>query len=85
MGFYRSFSLIHLHGGAAEVLAQGTGSSFSFVTTNFSAYAISYRDIALPPNSSPPTGDTASLPLWSTMLLLSAAGILILSRRRKKT
>ena len=85
VGFYRSFSLIHLHGGAAEVLAQGTGSSFSFVTTSFSAYAISYRDIALPPNSSPPTGDTASLPLWSTMLLLSAAGILILSRRRKKT
>ena len=74
-----------MHGGKAEVLSQGSGSNFSFTTTNFSAYAISYRDIALPPNSSPPTGDTANLPLWSTMLLLSAAGILILARKRKKT
>ena len=85
VGYYRSFSLIHVHGGKAEVLSQGSGSNFSFTTTNFSAYAISYRDIALPPNSSPPTGDTANLPLWSTMLLLSAAGILILARKRKKT
>lgn len=84
VGFYRSFSLIHLHDGSAEVLAQGTGSSFSFTTTRFSAYAISYRDIALPPNSSPPTGDAANLPLWSTLLLLSAAGLLVLTRRRKK-
>lgn len=84
LGYYRSFTLIHLHNGTAEVIASGTGSSFTFTTTSFSAYAISYHDIELPPNSSPPTGDTARLPLWSTMLLLSAAGLLYLTRRRRR-
>ena len=85
LGYYRSFTLIHLHNGTAEVIASGTGSSFTFTTTSFSAYAISYHDIQLPPNSSPPTGDTARVPLWSTMLLLSAAGLLCLTRRRRRT
>ena len=83
LGYYRSFSLIHLHDGTAEVIAQGTGSSFTFTTTSFSAYAISYRDIKLPPTASPPTGDTARLPLWSVLLLLSGCGLLCLARKKR--
>lgn len=84
LGYYRSFSLIHLHNGTAEVIAQGTGSSFTFTTTTFSAYAISYRDIQLPPTASPPTGDTARLPLWSVLLLFSGCGLLCLTRKRRR-
>ncbi|MCR5577137.1 MAG: hypothetical protein K6F56_09030 [Oscillospiraceae bacterium] len=83
LGYYRSFTLIHLNNGSAEVVASGTGSSFTFTTTSFSAYAISYRDVKLPPSFSPPTGDTARLPLWSASLLLSAAALLLLARRRR--
>ncbi|MDO4990670.1 MAG: YDG domain-containing protein [Eubacteriales bacterium] len=83
LGYYRSFSLIHLHDGTAEVLAQGTGRSFTFTTTRFSSYAISYRDIQLPPTASPPTGDTAQLPLWSALLLFSACGLLCLIRKKR--
>ena len=83
LGYYRSFSLIHLHNGTAEVIAQGTGTSFTFTTTTFSAYAISYRDIKLPPTASPPTGDTARLPLWSVLLLFSGCGLLCVVRKRR--
>ena len=85
LGYYRSFSLIHLHDGTAEVIAQGTGTSFTFSTTSFSAYAISYRDIKLPPTASPPTGDTARLPLWSILLLFSGCGLLCLARKKRRT
>ena len=85
LGYYRSFTLIHLNNGTAEVLGSGTGRSFTFTTTSFSAYAISYHDIPLPPNSSPPTGDTARLPLWSAALLLSACALLRLTRRRRRS
>ena len=84
LGYYRSFSLIHLHNGTAEVIAQGTGTSFTFTTTSFSAYAISYRDLKLPPTASPPTGDTAHLPLWSVLLLLSGCGLLCLVRKKRE-
>ena len=84
LGYYRSFSLIHLHNGTAEVIAQGTGTSFTFTTTSFSAYAISYRDIKLPPTASPPTGDTAHLPLWSVLLLFSGCGLLCLVRKKRE-
>ncbi len=84
LGYYRSFSLIHLHDGTAEVLAQGTGRSFSFSTTSFSSFAISYQDIKLSPSSSPPTGDTARIPLWGTMLLLSVCGLLCLIPKTRK-
>ena len=83
LGYYRSFSLIHLHDGTAEVIAQGTGTSFTFTTTSFSAYAISYRDIKLPPTASPPTGDTARLPLWSVLLLFSGCGLVCLVRKKR--
>ena len=43
-GIIRTFSVLRVHDGAADVLAQGTGDQISVSSSLFSTYAIAYHD-----------------------------------------
>ena len=83
-GYSRSFSLLRVHEGTAQVLASGSGSSFTQSLTEFSPYAVSYWDTELPRGASPRTGDNSNLALWLALAAVSAAGCAALAVAGKK-
>ena len=87
-GYKRTFTLIRVHNGTAEVLGTTESYRFQVSSTVFSVYAVSYRDEMISPTPTDPpkpeptvppgpkTGDESSPGLWTALMLLSAAILL---------
>ena len=98
----REFVIARVHDGKAELLKDldDDPATITFETTEFSTYAILYRDPGSTDNpntpdnpskpggsdDSPQTGDNSRLDLWLTVMSVSAAGLflVLLCSRKKK-
>ena len=87
----RTFYLIRVHDGKAEVLAKTTGDKLEFESDLFSTYAIAYNDKDISDDSGSGsskgvrTGDGAMVYLWAGVLFAAAVLFLILVYRRRRT
>ena len=72
---------------ACEILPDGSG--IKVTTGSFSPFAVVYRDdqdedVAGSSSSPPNTGDNSQLALWLALAGMSLAGMVLISRRRKR-
>lgn len=93
----RTYYVIRIHDGQTEVLDaayDAESKTITFETDRFSDYAIAYKDkISHHPATptapadgtvkSPGTGDTSNLGLMAALMVVSAAGVMVLLRRKK--
>ena len=77
----RTFYVVRVHDGVAEVISEGTTeSTISFKTDRFSTYAIVYSDVNTE-EKIPVTGDTTN---WYWYMMLMVVGIGVFSAGMKK-
>ena len=74
----RTFYIVRIHDGKAEILAQGTGTTLTIKSDKFSTYLIAYKDTARTASGgtvphTPQTGGTRHIGLW--LCVLAVAGI----------
>ncbi len=76
----RTFYIIRIHDGKAEILAQGTGTSLTIQSDKFSTYLIAYKDTVRAGYSggtvphTPQTGGTRHIGLWLCVLAVAGLG-----------
>ena len=76
----RTYYLIHVHDGEASVIAETTGESFTFETTQFSTYAIAYAEETS--DDAAATGDSG-IGLWIVIAALAGLGLAGISLRHR--
>lgn len=67
----RTFYIVRVADGVAQVLAATTETQISFATDSFGTYAITYKDDV----KSPQIGDNSHMGLWIMLMMLSSGGI----------
>jgi len=84
----RTYSIIHVHNGKAEVITpafDAQTNTLTFETDRFSTYAAVYTDEKItPPADTPATGDSFQTVFWTSVMVLSAAAVAVLLVEQKK-
>ena len=95
----RTFYLYRAHEGTVTEIASTTGTVLQGSSNLFSTYLLAYKDkavgggdyystgeryTAVPPSNNPRTGDDSHLALWGALAFLSAAGVILTAKKRKR-
>ena len=95
----RTFYLYRAHEGTVTEIASTTGTVLQGSSNLFSTYLLAYKDkavgggdyystgeryTAVPPSNNPRTGDDSHLALWGALACLSAAGAVLMAKKRKR-
>ena len=95
----RTFYLYRAHEGTVTEIASTTGTVLQGSSNLFSTYLLAYKDkavgggdyystgeryTAVPPSNNPRTGDDSHLALWGVLGCLSAAGVILTAKKRKR-
>lgn len=83
----RSYAVIRVHNGDAEVLTavfDATAKTMTFETDSFSTYAVTYNDTTEKEPTSPSTADNSQLMLWGTLAVVSLVAVVALSASKKR-
>ena len=81
----REYYIVHYHDGKADLIkGEYKDGVLSISADKFSTYALVYADVTAPNPNVPNTGDQSQLMLFTTMLLLAAAGLYLTSRKLRR-
>ena len=79
----RTFYIVRVHDGVAEIISEGTtASTITFTTDRFSTYAIVYSDVSTA-EKAPVTGDATNW-YWCMMLMVAGLGVVAAGMKKQR-
>ena len=91
-GEKRTFYMVRVHQGKAEILTSGAGPELTFTSGLFSTYGLGESDEAIPtatptvrPTTSPRTADDSQMALWIAVFALLLVGLIAFNIFRRRS